>query len=189
MRPAAPGAAEPEGMRDGSARQTAPQAYPTALTEAAVLLKGRGGGVGAILFAVPGAGAATVAPELALPTLEDIPALFRAILDLEAGIQVDEDLRAMLMSSWDMGGARPKAVVRDEAGEAWIVKFPRRIDTFSRQRVEWANLEMARAIGMNVPDTALVELQGGDCALRPKASSSACSPFSPSAIGTTWTLA
>lgn len=137
---------------------------PVALTETTVLLKGRGSGVGAILFAVPG-GPIERPDGSDLPAMDDIAQLYKTVSAIESGAQVDEDLRNMLMSSWDMGGARPKAVVRDAEDSEWIVKFPRAIDTYSRQRNEWANLEMARAIGMRVPDTRLVELDGGDCAL------------------------
>lgn len=138
---------------------------PTSLTESRVLLKGRGSGVGAILFATRGATLPQRPLGDGLPTLADIPGLYQTIKAIDEGSEVDEELRSMLMSSWDMGGARPKAVVQDSAGEEWIVKFPRRIDTYSRQRNEWANLEMARAIGICVPETQLFELPGGDCAL------------------------
>lgn len=144
------------------------QVSPTALTESRVLLKGRGGGVGAIVFAAPGAPEVPLDfkhPALPLPRVEDIDQIFHTVAAIESGAEVSEELRSMLMSSWDMGGARPKAVVRDTEGTEWIVKFPRVIDSYSRQRVEWANLEMARAIGMRVPEIALHELEGGDCAL------------------------
>lgn len=134
------------------------------LTESTVLLKGRGSGVGAILFAKPGDHIERP-DESNLPSIDHIDKLYRTITAIESGVQVDERLREMLMSSWDMGGARPKAVVLDNQGAEWIVKFPRAIDTYSRQRNEWANLEMARAIGMRVPTLQRVELEGGDCAL------------------------
>ncbi len=105
---------------------------PAALPERAVLLKGRGGGVGAVWFAAPVAGTSghsigTPRPEL--PGLGAIPQLYQTISRIESGAGVDDGLRAMLMSSWDMGGARPKAVIRDARGVEWIVKFPRQIDT------------------------------------------------------------
>lgn len=141
---------------------------PLALSESKVLLKGKGSGVGAILFAPAGSyqpGSAAPAVGQGLPALSDLEQINTTIAALESGAQVDEDLRALLMSSWDMGGARPKAVVVDEHGGEWIAKFPRSIDTYSRQRNEWANLEMARTLGMRVPMTRLVELTGGDCVL------------------------
>lgn len=138
---------------------------PASMTESRVLLKGRGSGVGAIFFGLPDTHTEDAYPSIDLPTLGDIEQLFETTSAIESGARVDADLRAMLMSSWDMGGARPKALVRDRQGQPWIAKLPRNIDTYSRQRVEWANLEMARAIGMTVPETALHPLPGGDCAL------------------------
>lgn len=138
---------------------------PASMTESRVLLKGRGSGVGAIFFGLPDAHTEDGYPSTDLPTLGDIDQLFEMTSAIESGAKVDVDLRAMLMSSWDMGGARPKALVRDSQGQPWIAKFPRNIDTYSRQRVEWANLEMARSIGITVPEIALHSLPGGDCAL------------------------
>lgn len=159
---------------------------PVSLQESTVLLKGRGSGVGAVVFAPycadrvatmrapspPGgpAGAASALSSLrpgnaTMPGVADIDTLYETVRKVETGVEVDERLRQMLMSSWDMGGARPKAVVVDTAGDEWIVKFPRSIDTYSRQRVEWANLEMGRAIGMRVPHLRLHRLPDGECAL------------------------
>lgn len=140
---------------------------PAALTESRVLLKGKGSGVGAILFSptVPPADLNELHLTSHLPSIHDIDHLHETIDALEKGTLVDEELRAMLMSSWDIGGARPKVVVRDDQGLEWIAKFPRSIDTYSRQRVEWANLLMASDIGLNSPQTALHELPNGDCAL------------------------
>jgi serine/threonine-protein kinase HipA len=67
----------------------------------------------------------------------------------------------MLSSSWDIGGARPKAIVRDAEHGLWFAKFPRQKDSFDRQRIEWANLEMARDLGINVPEAKLVEVERG----------------------------
>jgi len=159
---------------------------PVSLQESTVLLKGRGSGVGAVVFAPYPAGPFTAPAPLSagggtakavvaaasvhpaptrLPRLADIDTLYATVRRLETGVEIDERLRQMLMSSWDMGGARPKAVVVDAEGDEWIVKFPRSIDTYSRQRVEWANLEMGRAVGMRVPQLRLHRLPDGECAL------------------------
>lgn len=140
---------------------------PAALTESRVLLKGKGSGVGAILFSptVPPTDLKELSFTSHLPAIQDIDRLYDTIVALEKGTLVNDELRAMLMSSWDIGGARPKAVVRDDHGVEWIVKFPRSIDTYSRQRVEWANLRMASDIGINTPESVLHNLGSGDCAL------------------------
>lgn len=140
---------------------------PTALTESQVLLKGKGSGVGAIMFCVnePYEPLLALGSQGHLPALSSLNDIYRTIYAIDTGAQVDPELREMLMSSWDIGGARPKVAVRDDNGGEWIVKFPRVIDTYSRQRVEWANLQMAKAIGLNVPDVQLQELDNGECAL------------------------
>lgn len=138
----------------------------SSLSESSVLLKGKGTGAGAIFFAKEPFDSTFVLPRYLGNSLAQVPALYDIVRKIQNGLtHVDEGSRALLNSSWDIGGARPKAVVQDEEGIQWIAKFPRTIDTFSRQRVEWANLEMAREIGMRVPDTQIIELEDGDCAL------------------------
>ena len=75
-----------------------------------------------------------------------------------------------MISSWDIGGARPKAVVRDQDGTEWIVKFPKAGDTYNRERVEHANLDMAEDIGIHVPARKLQLLFDGRSALLVKRS-------------------
>lgn len=135
------------------------------LTESRVLLKGKGAGVGAIFFTTQPFESGFVLPLYPTSRLNQVPDLYDIVRRIENGLTVDVHSRALLKSSWDIGGARPKALVQDVEGAQWIVKFPRGIDTFSRQRVEWANLQMAKEIGMQVPDAQLIELEGGDCAL------------------------
>lgn len=121
-----------------------------------VLLKGRGMGVGALFFS-----ASVLTPNMRrvyrLPETGEIDTLAGLLADIDAGIKPKGLYRDLLGSSWDIGGARPKTIVRDEAGEMWIAKFPRARDSYDRQRVEYANLSMARDIGMTVPDVRLIE--------------------------------
>ena len=135
------------------------------LTEARVLLKGKGTGVGAIFFTTQPFETGFTLPVYPTNRLDQVHELYDIVRRIEDGLTLDVQSRALLKSSWDIGGARPKVVVQDVDGAQWIAKFPRGIDTFSRQRVEWANLQMAKEIGMQVPDAQLIELEGGDCAL------------------------
>jgi len=125
-----------------------------------VLLKGRGMGVGALFFS-----SAPLTPNMQkhyrLPMDDDIETLATLLADIDAGIKPKGLYRDLLGSSWDIGGARPKTIVRDATGEFWIAKFPRVRDSYDRQRVEFANLEMAREIGLTVPATRLVETSLG----------------------------
>lgn len=139
--------------------------HPTQLPEREVLLIGRGTGVGAIGFSK--AGTTLHKTSSFEPILEDVELIFRATQEALAnnGTVIDDNLAPFVTSSWDIGGARPKAVVTDQEGYKWIAKFPGKDDPFSCQRVEWANLQMARKIGINVPEARLIELSSGDAAL------------------------
>ncbi|MBO1012534.1 HipA domain-containing protein [Achromobacter sp. SD115] len=130
------------------------------VTENEVLLKGRGMGVGALFFS-----ARPLTPNMRktyrLPELGQLESLADLLTDIDQGVKPKGLYRDILGSSWDIGGARPKTIVRDEQGEMWIAKFPRKGDSYDRQRVEYANLQMARAIGLTVPEIRLVETHLG----------------------------
>ncbi|MGB3430318.1 type II toxin-antitoxin system HipA family toxin [Achromobacter sp.] len=130
------------------------------VTEDEVLLKGRGMGVGALFFS-----ARPLTPNMRktyrLPELGQLESLAGLLTDIDQGVKPKGLYRDILGSSWDIGGARPKTIVRDEHGEMWIAKFPRKGDSYDRQRVEYANLQMARAIGLTVPEIRLVETHLG----------------------------
>jgi len=135
-------------------------------SERDVFVRGRGLGVGSLFFApnqLPdGARTADILPTLdEVVSLDSILTLEEALTTIDAGGQLDDARKDMLLSSWDIGGARPKAIVRDQHNELWIAKFPRAKDSYDRQRVEWANLAMARDLGMNVPESRLVEVEQG----------------------------
>lgn len=130
------------------------------VTEDEVLLRGRGMGVGALFFS-----ARLLTPNMRktyrLPEISQLESLADLLADIDQGVKPKGLYRDILGSSWDIGGARPKTIVRDEAGEMWIAKFPRKGDSYDRQRVEYANLQMARDIGMTVPDIQLVNTHLG----------------------------
>ena len=113
---------------------------------------------------------------------------FNQTLDLEKlqviadAIMADEDLPAnagdvhhraaddhdqiekLLMIGTSMGGARPKAVVEDEAG-LWIAKFNRPDDTWNCARVEHAMLILARTCGLTTAESRVVGVGGRDVLL------------------------
>lgn len=104
------------------------------------------------------------------PALSQLEKAARAAADFEAGLDLTEDMRAMLGGSWTIGGARPKAILRDDrpgaiVGASLIAKFDSKLDTLPRNRIEAACLSMAEAMGFDVPVRNLVELPGGRTAL------------------------
>ncbi|WP_342065464.1 HipA domain-containing protein [Achromobacter kerstersii] len=130
------------------------------VTEDEVLLRGRGMGVGALFFS-----ARLLTPNMRktyrLPEVSQVESLADLLTDIDQGVKPKGLYRDILGSSWDIGGARPKTIVRDEHGEMWIAKFPRKGDSYDRQRVEFANLQMAREIGLTVPEVRLTETHLG----------------------------
>ncbi len=85
--------------------------------------------------------------------------------DLAAGHGDDRDqVEKLMVIGTSMGGARPKAVVEDEAG-LWIAKFNRPDDTWNSARVEHAMLMLARACGLTTAESRVVEVAGRDVLL------------------------
>ena len=81
-----------------------------------------------------------------------------------AGAADQDQVKKLMMIGTSMGGARPKAVIEDEAG-LWIAKFNRRDDTWNSARVEHAMLILARACGLTTAESRVVEVAGRDVLL------------------------
>ena len=75
-----------------------------------------------------------------------------------------DQVEKLMVIGTSMGGARPKAVVEDEAG-LWIAKFNRPDDTWNSARVEHAMLILARACGLTTAESRVVEVAGRDVLL------------------------
>ena len=75
-----------------------------------------------------------------------------------------EQVENLLLIGTSMGGARPKAVVEDEAG-LWIAKFNRPDDAWNSARVEHAMLVLARACGLATAESRVVNVAGRDVLL------------------------
>ena len=68
--------------------------------------------------------------------------------------QQDNDAGLLLYNSGNSGGARPKAVFKDEDGH-WLVKFRHTYDPQDMGQQEYHYNEVARQCGINVPDFKL----------------------------------
>jgi len=77
--------------------------------------------------------------------------LVEAAERIEAGEDVPARLEYIFEGGTALGGARPKASVRDENGALWLAKFQSRNDVFNIPAVECACLVLAREAGLNVP--------------------------------------
>jgi len=70
---------------------------------------------------------------------------------IEDGRPIPAHLEAIFMDGTALGGARPKASVRDEHGVLWLAKFSSRKDSFDVPTIEYAVLRLAAKAGLNVP--------------------------------------
>ncbi len=77
--------------------------------------------------------------------------LMEAAERIEDGQPIPAHLEAIFQEGTALGGARPKASVRDEAGVLWMAKFSSRHDSFDVPAIECAALQLARHAGLNVP--------------------------------------
>ena len=83
--------------------------------------------------------------------LHDLAHLAEAAERIEQGQPIPAHLEAIFREGTALGGARPKATVRDEAGVLWLAKFASRHDAFDVPAVEAAVLQLAHAAGLSVP--------------------------------------
>ncbi len=98
--------------------------------------------------------------ELASPPWTSLRELEHASLQLERqGVEDDPDygrwLRMLIAPGGSLGGARPKASVRDEHNRLWIAKFPSRNDEEDVGAWERVVHELAGRAGVTVPETQL----------------------------------
>jgi serine/threonine-protein kinase HipA len=99
-------------------------------------------------------GAAKIPPLIGLPKL--LSAAERVMEDQDS----DEDLRLLLAPGSSLGGARPKASVRDHDGHLAIAKFPNKGDEINTVAWEALALTLARKSGIPVPQWRMETVAG-----------------------------
>jgi serine/threonine-protein kinase HipA len=85
-----------------------------------------------------------------VPPLVELPRLLTAAEHVIDEDDTDEDLRLLFAPGSSLGGARPKASVREKDGRLAIAKFPRKDDEVSTVLWEAVALELADKAGINV---------------------------------------
>lgn len=126
--------------------------HTTDLSEFDYLVYPSRGRIGALEFGVE-----VTPPSLSgaeLPGLHDLSALREAAAKIESDAPIDPDLADLLAAGSLVGGARPKAVIRDEAG-TWLAKFPAKEDRWSNAAVEGGMLRLASECGIRTPETRI----------------------------------
>lgn len=87
-----------------------------------------------------------------IPPFVDLPRLLSATERLADETDTDDDLRLLLAPGSSLGGARPKAVLRDRDGQLAIAKFPHKNDEFDVELWEALALTLAKRAGISVPE-------------------------------------
>jgi serine/threonine-protein kinase HipA len=94
------------------------------------------------------------------PPLIELPALLAASEHVYDEVETAEDLRLLLAPGSSLGGARPKASVRDRDGELAIAKFPHHTDRISTVLWEAVALRLASAAGINTASGRIEKAAG-----------------------------
>ncbi len=95
-----------------------------------------------------------------IPPLIELPRLLSAAEHVLSGTDTGEDLRLLLAPGSSLGGARPKASVRDRGGHLAIAKFPSQGDEVNTVLWEAVALTLAAKAGVPVPAWRLETVSG-----------------------------
>jgi serine/threonine-protein kinase HipA len=116
---------------------------------------------GAVRFRAPGSSDFLAAEDSGVPHLLELGRLLDAVERLERDEAGEAELASLLRGGSSLGGARPKAHVRDASGRLAIAKFPSpSADEWDVMRWEGVALQLARDAGIRVPDSRLHEIDG-----------------------------
>jgi serine/threonine-protein kinase HipA len=86
-----------------------------------------------------------------IPPLLELPKLLSAAEHVMEETDTEEDLRLLFAPGSSLGGARPKASVREKDGHLAIAKFPRKDDEINTVIWEAVALALAQKAGIPVP--------------------------------------
>ncbi len=111
---------------------------------------------GALRFRDPGSGEYLATEATGVPNLLELPRLLNAVERLERDEADEPELEALLRGGSSLGGARPKAHVRDQDSRVAIAKFPSEAkDEWDVMRWESVALTLAAEAGITVSRSSL----------------------------------
>lgn len=96
--------------------------------------------------------------------LSELASLAESARKVEEGIPLSPALDEALLHCTSIGGARPKALLRD-GDRRLIAKFSSTTDTFAVVKAEFVAMELARRVGIEVAAVELTEALGKDVLL------------------------
>lgn len=95
-----------------------------------------------------------------VPPLITLPKLLSATDALLEDAETAAELKLLLAPGSSLGGARPKASVREKDNQLAIAKFPKKDDDYSAVEWEFVALTLARQAGIVVPDFRMETIAG-----------------------------
>lgn len=98
-------------------------------------------------------------------SIADLQYLLDAAERIEQGEPIPARLEAIFHAGASLGGARPKATVRDEHGVLWLAKFQSRHERLNIPEIEAATLQLAAECGMTVPEVKVARVGERDVML------------------------
>ena len=107
--------------------------------------------LGALRFKDAGGGEFLTTGGKRVPPLVELSRLLAATNRIIDEKETDDDILLVLAPGTSLGGARPKASVRDKVGNLAVAKFPRNDDEWPVTRWEAVTLALAQASGIEVP--------------------------------------
>jgi len=116
--------------------------------------------LGALRFRWAGDHAFQAPARAGVPTLIDLGRLLQVTERILRDEETDEDLQLIFAPGSSLGGARPKASVRDQHGRLYIAKFPREGDDYSVETWEAVALALAAEAGVDVAASELLQVAG-----------------------------
>ncbi len=93
--------------------------------------------------------------------VDDLEQLMSAATQVEEGIALPPSLADALLAGSSIGGARPKATLRDE-DRSLIAKFSATDDRYAVVKGEFVAMKLAQLAGLEVATTALTQVMGRD---------------------------
>jgi serine/threonine-protein kinase HipA len=91
-------------------------------------------------------------------TWDNLQYLMEAAQRIDEGLPVPANLEEIFAGGSPLGGARPKATVRDNERVLWLAKFPSQKDSLVVPIVEAATLRLAACAGLTVPPVTLIHI-------------------------------
>jgi serine/threonine-protein kinase HipA len=95
-----------------------------------------------------------------IPPLIELPKLLSAAEHVMEEKDTEEELRMLFAPGSSLGGARPKASVREKDGHLAIAKFPRKDDEINTVVWEAVALSLAKKSGIPVPQSRVENIAG-----------------------------